>query len=333
MYGLAERRRPTGLYLTLPLTRKFIENRAAAQQAVERSRSRWHWFVEGRRRNPALGTLSYLPIEIRCLIWKEIAGRHSWQDLVRNWPWSDWRFASHYYDTDLFIDSPPFIGHAGSRHLWLGNIRDTVKDIHEDLPMPYLRMALPLVGLEFDEMFLSTTTLEFCAWTSVMSTLNRYITPWQLPWLRHLSILLDSDAFGQVIFRENDLPPNLTKLTLDLAHENHLELYKKYQSVVRTKCRGESCRVGRYSGSTKPGASRSCKHINKSNFLANKLERDIELLETTTMVVVRNKPSVTIQLGNKNVQCRLCHSRCREILDSIKSDNGARIQYSGDNGK
>ena len=145
--------------------------------------------------------------------------------------------------------------------------------------------------------------------------------------------LLDSDAFGQVIFIEDALPPKLTKFTLDLAHENHFKLYKKYQSVVRKECGGESCRIGRYSGSNKPDASRSCKHINRSNFLANKLERDIDMLETTTMMVVRNKPSVTIQLRNKNVECRLCHSRCREMLDIIKSDIGARIQYSGDNGK
>ncbi|KAL8637579.1 MAG: hypothetical protein Q9226_009109, partial [Calogaya cf. arnoldii] len=120
-------RRPSGIYLTLPLTQDFIKNPAAVRTAVDRSRSRWHWFAEGQRRDPALGTLSYLPVEIRRLIWRDIAGRAFWPNLLFQECWWD---TSHYYSTDIFPDAALCKGFIQGQYF--GNIEWTIKETLPD---------------------------------------------------------------------------------------------------------------------------------------------------------------------------------------------------------
>ncbi|KAL9599874.1 MAG: hypothetical protein Q9219_003568 [cf. Caloplaca sp. 3 TL-2023] len=307
--------RPTGLYLTLPLTPSFLNNRPALRQSIQRTRSRWSWFESGQRQNPSLGTLSHLPPEIRSLIWKQLAGNDSWQDLIfySDWWWPTLHYYTfHYYSMDIFPGSPHYERYPAP--LWECGVQWTIKNIPRRLPLRYLRKALPLVGLEFDEIYLSTTALAFSTSYEATRILDQYITPWHYPCIRHLSLTLDSDDNGWIPLFQHDLPPNLATVTLDLAHGNHRKQYERYQDfVVALYCEGEYCSVGKQkrSGTGRPC---TCKHHHRSRFLAKKLERDVELLETVVMVLRRTCPAASIRLGKGNGDCKLCHDRCRKVV-------------------
>lgn len=53
---------------TLPFDQNLVR-RYITESILRRTRNRWYWFVEAQRLNPALGTLIYLPAEVRRLIW------------------------------------------------------------------------------------------------------------------------------------------------------------------------------------------------------------------------------------------------------------------------
>lgn len=67
-----------------------------------------------------------------------------------------------------------------------------LNDVPGSLLLTFLRRGIPLVGLEFDEMFLPTTAVNLEDVGEARLVLKKMITPWQYPWLRHLSFLLDS---------------------------------------------------------------------------------------------------------------------------------------------
>lgn len=53
----------------------------------KKSLSIWHWFTKGHNRDPSLGTSSYVPIEIRCRVWKEVLVKdgkdcHGWPNTL-----------------------------------------------------------------------------------------------------------------------------------------------------------------------------------------------------------------------------------------------------------
>ena len=57
--------------VTLPFDQNLVK-RYITDGVLNRTKRRWHWFVEAERLNPGLGTLQYLPAEVRRLIWKEL---------------------------------------------------------------------------------------------------------------------------------------------------------------------------------------------------------------------------------------------------------------------
>lgn len=57
--------------MTLPFDQNRIP-RYLTDNVLLRVRRRWEWFSEAKDRNAALGTLSYLPAEIRTLIWQNL---------------------------------------------------------------------------------------------------------------------------------------------------------------------------------------------------------------------------------------------------------------------
>ncbi|KAL8919863.1 MAG: hypothetical protein Q9208_006596 [Pyrenodesmia sp. 3 TL-2023] len=281
--------RPTGLYLTLPI---IPLSSPTTSKAIERSRSRWHWFTEGQRRNPALGTLSYLPVEVRWLIWRELAAGETWQLLIDP---MDRLFRQFFWRSSL-DDLPSCVT----------LVRAVLDDIHSHVPVPVLRKAIPLVGLEFDEMYLSTTTLHFRQVWEANRCLGEQIAPWQLPWIRHLSFLLDSQDDNWLKFFERDLPPRLRTITLDLAHAQHMRPYERYKQTIKDHCGGEAC------------SGRRRKHHTNLGFLAKKTVRDVDLLEIVVAILMRNYPVVTIRLGVGNDECPLCRDRCRKILEEAR---------------
>ncbi|KAI4226817.1 MAG: hypothetical protein L6R36_002906 [Xanthoria steineri] len=319
----------TDIHLTLPLARDF--DPSAMEKAIGRSRSRWHWFTEGQRRNPALGTLSYLPVEIRWLIWQQLAGGATWQELVGPTisccdPW----YCRHQNARDWFFDNSRVVGVSYRDRKQFGmdhgpsfakHVRSMVRDLTPRVPVPVLRKGVPLAGLEFDEMYLATTTLEVDHHRKVNDLLTYHITPWQLPWIRHLSFVLNSQDDGWLPFFRRQLPPNLRTVMLDLKHDQHLQPYNQYQEVVDHECEGRYCTVGKHRA-TKTILANACKHIHQSRFWAKKLERDIGLFKDVALTLTRDNPLdnplTLIQLGKENFGCRLCHGRCRRILDKVK---------------
>ncbi|KAL8904267.1 MAG: hypothetical protein Q9207_003394 [Kuettlingeria erythrocarpa] len=288
---------PTDIRLTLPIP--TLLNPIATQEAVERSRSRWHWFTQGQRRNPALGTLSYLPVEIRWLIWREFTRGLTWQHLldrfyIKSFQDSFRRLAS--------VDESSFLKH----------VRAILEDAPKYLPVPVLRRGMPLVGLELDEMYLTTTAVKLDGVGGAYQLVKRSIAPWQLSWLRHLSFVLDSRDDNWLQFFERDLFPNLTKITLDLAHYRHLTPYEQYKKTTERQCAGDACLAPRR------------KHHTNLRFWAKKTARDVDLLEIVTALLGRKYPSVTIQLAEENVECRLCHEKCLSVMEWAKLDNPGR---------
>lgn len=59
------------LTLTLPFDTNIIP-RYYSDRVLERASKRWDWFVEARRLDATLGTLSYLPVEIRRFVWERM---------------------------------------------------------------------------------------------------------------------------------------------------------------------------------------------------------------------------------------------------------------------
>ena len=57
--------------VTLPFDQNRIP-RYITDPILFRTQQRWQWFIEARRNNPALGTLGYLPAEVRSLTWQHL---------------------------------------------------------------------------------------------------------------------------------------------------------------------------------------------------------------------------------------------------------------------
>lgn len=66
----ADYRHPT-FVMTLPFDQNLVK-KYITDGVLNRTKRRWAWFGEAQRRNPALGTLQYLPAEIRRMIWKDV---------------------------------------------------------------------------------------------------------------------------------------------------------------------------------------------------------------------------------------------------------------------
>ena len=57
--------------MTLPFDQNLVK-RYLTDGILNRTKRRWAWFDEAQRLNPGLGTLQYLPAEVRRMIWKEL---------------------------------------------------------------------------------------------------------------------------------------------------------------------------------------------------------------------------------------------------------------------
>jgi len=55
--------------MTLPFDQNLVK-RYITEGILHRTKRRWEWFAEAQRLNPGLGTLRYLPAEVRNMIWK-----------------------------------------------------------------------------------------------------------------------------------------------------------------------------------------------------------------------------------------------------------------------
>lgn len=63
--------RSPALIATLPFDQNRVP-RYTTDQVLFRTKERWSWFAEAQKFNPALGTFSYLPPEVRSLVFKHV---------------------------------------------------------------------------------------------------------------------------------------------------------------------------------------------------------------------------------------------------------------------
>lgn len=268
------------LFLTLPFRNQYAP-RSVIKEMIDRSRSRWQWFATGQLRNPGLGTLSYLPVELRDLIWikLDIGGEFRW---LRN-----------------FIG--PFQSPYELRHFNLSAVR---------------RVSHP-VKVEFDRAIFATTPIIFFSPTHAMSLL-RCIDKWQFSCIRHVSFLLDgSDSVSKwdALFQRS-LPPNLQTICLDLYHGHGQSSHDQYKEIFDRVC-GTRCKKSL--GKTTTGEKRMCSHIHKLNYLSKKLKRDLSVFEYITRMLTRTAPQATIKLAKEIIDCRLCHESCKELLKDVRN--------------
>ena len=64
-------RRDPAFVMTLPFDQNLVK-RSLTDRILDRTKKRWAWFDEAQKLNPSLGTLRYLPAEVRRMIWKEL---------------------------------------------------------------------------------------------------------------------------------------------------------------------------------------------------------------------------------------------------------------------
>ncbi|KAL8994367.1 MAG: hypothetical protein Q9188_007086 [Gyalolechia gomerana] len=279
-------RHPKPINSTIPFdtlnTPSFI-----LKNTIDRSLSRSHWFTAGQRQNPGLGTLSYLPVEIRNRIWMYTLNHN----------------AFCYFNSDIWLHQARGCLYED---YWLPSWK-------RDYDVRALRAASQKIRLEFDQTFFRATPMEF---ESIFSAtrLMRQIDTWQFQWIRQISFKLVGKDGGPswTTFFRNHLPPNLQKVCLDLHHEHGQTSLRWYKSVFDGNCGGARCKTSLKP--TKTGEKRSCSHLQKLNYLSKRLERDLSMFESVTRTLARNVPQATVQLVKTNADCSLCHESCRALL-------------------
>ena len=63
--------RDSTFVMTLPFDQNLVK-RYITDAVLSRTKRRWEWFANAQRLNPGLGTLRYLPAEVRRMIWKDL---------------------------------------------------------------------------------------------------------------------------------------------------------------------------------------------------------------------------------------------------------------------
>ena len=146
------------LAVTLPFKRRDVSPNLFGL-AIDQTQKRWAWFTKSRERNDKLGTelgtLVYLPCEIRQQVFKALY--HAYFDWTNDWPlcYMAQTFSSTMRAHDIF-DLASYC-----RIYQTIDYRPAECPPHElSIPIP-LRLSSPTLGLEFDDCFLFNTIFKF----------------------------------------------------------------------------------------------------------------------------------------------------------------------------
>lgn len=194
----ASNRNPTML-LTLPFDQNRVP-RYITDNILHRVHERWNWFLKASEVNRALGTLGYLPAEVRSLMWQSLLQcRHT---LSSDGLWE--------YGRELgspFQPSAYYFG-FGRQGLFLDSVES-------------LRMVSKQVKAEYEYVFLSLRSFRFNYHQNLLAFCNRMqdhylhqlssvelaITQFSMgPWLDAVSLL--PAGLQHVHFRLHPAPPD-----------------------------------------------------------------------------------------------------------------------------
>ena len=160
--------------LTLPFDQDLIP-RYITEGILHRTRRRWSWFAEAQRLNPSLGTLQYLPAEVRREIWKWVF--HCRGTMSADGLWEYDRKLGSMWNTSAC--KYPFLIVVGtSRQMQYGTLRSSFDKIiiltgrtdyfgFGRIGLPgqndshNLRQVSSLVKAEVDDVFLSQRSFRF----------------------------------------------------------------------------------------------------------------------------------------------------------------------------
>ncbi|KAL8793451.1 MAG: hypothetical protein Q9195_003934 [Heterodermia aff. obscurata] len=143
--------RDPAFMMTLP----FDQNRIArymTDNVLARVRQRWEWYSKAQKVNAALGTLAYLPAEVRLFIWQSLLQCNDSKSLDGQWEYdrglgSPFRLSSFYFG-------------FGRRGLFL----DSVENV---------RLVSSQIKAEYDHVFLYMRTFRFNYTENLFAFLHR----------------------------------------------------------------------------------------------------------------------------------------------------------------
>lgn len=93
--------------MTLPFDQDLVQ-RYITDGILHNTKRRWAWFDNARRLTPALGTLQYLPVEIRRIIWKYIFHCRETPSADGLWEY-DYTLGSIFNLSACMFFKPPFL--------------------------------------------------------------------------------------------------------------------------------------------------------------------------------------------------------------------------------
>ncbi|KAL8923887.1 MAG: hypothetical protein Q9208_004323 [Pyrenodesmia sp. 3 TL-2023] len=265
-------------------------------KALRRSESRFHWFDEAKDRTPGLGTLGYLPIEVRHMIYTLIIQAVE-EDLRKH----RWCFDPVSDMHDVF-----FMPYNGARH------KDPFESERTSHDIAALLAASGIIQSEIQKLHLSTVVMKLY---SPLDHPFRSLSIEQTALVGRIAIDLlpgNNDDLWIGFLRQN-LLPNLKSIVLRLGHDHGQVPYLKRLSDLATfqYCSGEPCKSGL--AKTKAGGMR-CKHVQKLFMLAKRLRQDLTVYEVTARILARNVPNAAIQQAPRPEHCSMCYKHCGAIL-------------------
>lgn len=149
-YADASLRDPTFM-MTLPFDQNCVA-RYMTDNVLARVRQRWGWYSQAQKLHAALGTLGYLPVEVRLLVWRSSLHCNDNRSLDGLWEYdrglgSPFRLSSFYFG-------------FGRRGLFLGSVENA-------------RLVSSQIKAEYDHVFLYMRTFRFNYTENLFAFLHR----------------------------------------------------------------------------------------------------------------------------------------------------------------
>lgn len=308
-FNIAELLFDEEFFATLPMTDSSlvkINEDPPWQTSSQSSR----WFAAAKHRSPGLGTLSYLPLEIRCLIYREITRtyRDSW--------------SAEYICGFLFLGLfDAFEVWGVGEVTWRGAASQVVSAI---------RASSKTIQCEFDELILSTTIVSwYQSCYSISTFADKRLSPLRASWIRRVSINIEADHRVKQLPRllREYIPPNIRVVVIDFDHDHGQYNYRVQLGKLPRICAGLSCTSGlhplkRYDRSK----VRSCKHLHKLFALGQTIRNQLHVFESVVKIMKASRPEAEIQLAPTG--CLRCPRLCAAILNNIQTDELPRFIQS-----
>ncbi|KAL8923888.1 MAG: hypothetical protein Q9208_004324 [Pyrenodesmia sp. 3 TL-2023] len=314
---------------TLPFKVMDDISKDAALRAVERSIRRRRWFNGDGIRNPALGTLSHLPIDIRQMIYDEIhrAFEDEYPDYrpvslpprTRNW------YNEMFYSTIYEHVFRPFNNSL---------FKKRTQALLMSQNVPALRETSATIRAECDRVYLASRVLKFeFGWQGTELFEKDYFSKAAI-WIRRISITQPTalESHGWVkVFRKHNFP-SLQSITVDFDHQHGYSLWSRHAKRLGKICYGPDCHIGPatimlYDAEEGKHSHKTlCKHLRKLRGLAQQLVRDLHAFEMLTRLLAEKVPGAIVQLADHRKPCPLCHDYCQLILESARTLGGISVR-------